>query len=72
MGIIVREVVGFNIFCMNGNWLLGGQSLKGRKRLWMTLCKEVVVEECNFTVMDNMLLDCCCSLSERFGGGCCM
>lgn len=71
MGIIVREVVGFNIFFMNGNWLLGWQNLEGRKRLWMRLCKEVV-EERNFTVMDNMLLDCCHSPCERFGGGCCM
>lgn len=72
MGIIAKEVVGLNIFCMNGNWLLGCQSLEGRKSLWMRLCKEVVVEEQNFAVMDNTLLDCCHSPWERFGGGCCM
>lgn len=71
MGIIVREVVGFKIFSINGNWLLECQNLEGRKRQWMWLCKEVV-EEGNFTVIDTILLDCCHSPCERFGGECCM
>lgn len=53
---------------MNGNWVLGCQSLEGRNRLWMWLCRDVV-GELNFSVMDNMLLDCCHSPRERFGGG---